>query len=101
MNPDDAMIKRIKELEDKLRKAKVDSTERVDILHELVREALSEDSEKAKQFANEADELTQKLQYQKGLVYARLNKGIFYFFQSEIDKARPCLLEGLDWYWSE
>ncbi len=91
------MSRKTRELEDKLQKAKVDSTERVDILHELAREVGREDLEKANEFAKNAYELALKLQYPKGLVYARLSRGIFYFFQSEIEKATTYFLEALDW----
>ena len=91
------MSRKTRELEDKLQKAKVDSTERVDILHELARQLGREDLEKAKEFAKKAYELALKLQYPKGLVYDRRNKGIFYFFQSEIEKATAYFLEALAW----
>jgi len=91
------MSRKTRELEDKLHKAKVDSTERVDILHELAREVGREDLEKASEFAKSAYELALRLQYPKGLVYARLSRGIFYFFQSEIEKATTYFLEALDW----
>ena len=91
------MSKRIVELEAKLRKANADSNDKVDILHQLTREWGSEDLEKANEFAKKAYALAQELQYPKGLVYARLNRGMFYFFQSEIEKASAYLLEVLDW----
>ena len=91
------MSKRIAELEAKLRKANVASTDMVDILHQLAREWGREDLNKANQFAKKANALAQQLQYSKGLVYSRLHRGIFYFFQSEIEKASAYLLEVLGW----
>jgi serine phosphatase RsbU (regulator of sigma subunit) len=91
------MSKRIVELEAKLPKANADSTDKVDILHQLAREWGREDLKKAKEFAKKAYALAQQLQYSKGLIYSRLNWGIFYFFQSEIEKASVYLLEVLDW----
>jgi tetratricopeptide (TPR) repeat protein len=92
------MSKKIVELESKLRKTKVDSTDKVDILHQLARLYYREDFNKANEFAKQANALAQQIQYQKGLVYSRLNKGIFYFFQSEIEKASVYFLEVLDWF---
>ena len=76
------MSKKIAELEEKLRKAHADSTDRVDILHQLAREWGREDLKKANEFVKKANTLAQQLKYTKGLVYDRLNRGIIYFFQS-------------------
>jgi len=92
------MSKQILELEAKLRKANIDSTEKVDILHQLARNWVRKDLKKAKEFAKKASSLAQQLQYPKGLTYSRLNTGIFYFFQSEIEKATAYFLEVLDWF---
>jgi serine phosphatase RsbU (regulator of sigma subunit) len=91
------MSKKIVELESKLRKANADSTDKVDILHQLARIWSREDLKKANKFAKKANSLAQQLQYQKGLVYSRLNRGIFNFFQSEIEKASVYFLDVLDW----
>jgi len=91
------MNKKIVELEAKLPKANSDSTDKVDILHQLAREWGREDLKKANEFAKKANALAQQLQYPKGLVYGRLNEGIFYFFQSELEKASAYLLDVLDW----
>lgn len=91
------MSKRIAELEEKLRKAHADSTDKVDILHQLAREWSREDLKKANKFSKKADALAQQLQYPKGLVYSNLNRGISYFFQSELEEANTYLLEALDW----
>ncbi len=92
------MSKIIVQLEAKLRKANIDSIEKVDILHQLARNWVRKDLKKAKEFAKKASSLAQQLQYPKGITYNRLNKGIFYFFQSEIEKATACFLEVLDWF---
>jgi serine phosphatase RsbU (regulator of sigma subunit) len=91
------MSKRIAELEEKIRNCQVDSTDKVDILHQLAREWGREDLKKANEFAKKANTLAQQLKYPKGLVYGRLNRGIIYFFQSELEEARDYLLEALDW----
>jgi serine phosphatase RsbU (regulator of sigma subunit) len=91
------MSKRIVELEAKLRKVNAASSEKVDILNQLAREWSREDLKKANEFAEKANALAQQLQYPKGLVYGRLNRGIFYFFQSKIEKASAYLFEVLDW----
>lgn len=90
------MSKKLVKLEAKLRKANPNSTEKVDILHELARNWSRQDLKKAKEFAKRADFLAQHLQYPKGIAYSQLNRGIFYFFQSEIEKASAELLEVLD-----
>jgi serine phosphatase RsbU (regulator of sigma subunit) len=92
------MSKKLAEFESKLRKASADSTDRVDILHQLARLWSRKDLKKANEYAKEANTLAQQLQYQKGLAYSRLNRGIFYFFQSETEKASVCLLEVLEWF---
>jgi tetratricopeptide (TPR) repeat protein len=96
-DPGYTMSKKIVELESKLRKANADSTDKVDILHQLARIWSREDLKKANEFAKKANSLAQQLQYQKGLVYSRLNRGIFNFFQSEIEKASVYFLDVLDW----
>jgi len=92
------MSKIIAGLEAKLRKASTDSTERVDILHQLARNWIRSDMKKAREHAKKASTLAQQLQYPKGLTYSRLNEGMFCFFQSEIEKATACFLEALDWF---
>jgi serine phosphatase RsbU (regulator of sigma subunit) len=92
------MSKKIVQLEAKLRKANIDPTEKVDILHQLARNWVRKDLKKANEFAKKANSLAQQLQYPKGLAYSRLNRGIFYFFQSEIEKASAYLLEVLVWF---
>jgi serine phosphatase RsbU (regulator of sigma subunit) len=89
--------KRIAALLAKLGDVSLEPTERVDILNEIARQLAREDLEKAGQFADEAFELAQKHQYEKGLIYDRLNRGAFCFFQSEIETATSCFLETLDW----
>jgi tetratricopeptide (TPR) repeat protein len=92
------MSKKLAELEAKLKKASADSTDKVDVLHQLARVWSRKDLKTANKYAKKANILAQKLQYQKGLAYSRLNRGIFYFFKSETEKASVCFLEVLEWF---
>ena len=92
------MSKKIAKLEAKLREFTAGSTDKVDILNQLARVWSREDLQKAIEYAKKATTLAQELHYQKGLIYSRLNKGIFYFFQSETEKASICLLEVNEWF---
>ncbi len=70
----------------------------MDLLHQLARLYFREDLKKANAYAKKATTLAQQLHYKKGLIYNRLNRGIFYFFQSEIEKASVYFLEVLGWF---
>ncbi len=88
-------MKRTQQLRNKLKTAKHDSIERVDILNDLLLEVLVLDLEEAAQIARESAELSQKLKYQKGICRIRLNEGAILFNKDEPEKAKLCLLDAL------
>ncbi len=92
------MSKKLAELEEKLRESIADSRDKVDILHQLARVWSRKDLKKANKYAKKANKLAQQLHYQNGLVYGRLNKGIYHFFKSETEKASVCFWEVLEWF---
>ena len=92
------MSDKIKQLENRLKKTDDNTPEKVDILNELAYEISVGDWERAKQLGDESFELAQKLQYGKGLAYAKRLQGLFHYVQSDIEKAMPYMFEALQWF---
>lgn len=78
---------KIEQLENKLNQTPAVSTERIDILNDLVWDLAVPDFERSKELAAEALHLSEKLNYPKGLVNNIRNKGIELFFTSEPEQA--------------
>ena len=74
------MSDRIAELREQLAAAEPDSPQYLDIVNELAYEIRIEGPEEALELAVQGYDLAQKLDYPRGLAYAKRNMGIGAFF---------------------
>jgi signal transduction histidine kinase len=91
-----AMNPKIKELEAKLLNAE-DDEEKVDILNELAWELWTTDNRRSTQLTKESLELSQKLQYERGMAFSQLNEGLL-VWQTDVEKSIPYFLDALEWF---
>ncbi len=86
------------ELEKQLHSTKDDNIEKVDILNNLFWQIWAIDPNRANNLSVESFDLAQKLDYAKGLAYAKSNLGMMFYSQAKIEKALASLLDALEWF---
>lgn len=93
------MRPKIKHLQEQLAHADKASEERVDLLHALAWESWSNDPTEAELLTQEAFDLAQQLQYERGLAYSSFYQGIAQGLRKEdTEKAMTCFWEALEWF---
>ncbi|HYF02157.1 MAG TPA: tetratricopeptide repeat-containing sensor histidine kinase [Patescibacteria group bacterium] len=85
----------ILDLEEQLRRAAT-RAERVDIINELAHELRSINEERSIALTEEAFTISEELHYEKGLAYAKRNRGFCAFYAVEYDKALRNLFEAAE-----
>ncbi len=88
----------LSQLRSALAAAKPGSPEYLDIINELAYETRIEGPEEALALAQEGYELAQKLDYPRGLAFAKRNMGLVHFFQNDYEKSVSMLNEARVWF---
>ncbi|MHC4071336.1 MAG: tetratricopeptide repeat protein [Planctomycetota bacterium] len=89
-------MNRIARLQAKLTKAEYGSRERVDLLNQIGYQAATFDLNRTKKVVDEAYGLAKKLDYEKGILYARCNQAMVLYLTQFPEKAERLFLEVLD-----
>jgi len=88
---------KILEIEAQLAAAPAASPARVDALNDLAWELWTTHHERAEALTKESVQLATALNYESGIAYARLNKGLMEW-QTDVERALPLLLDALQWF---
>ncbi|MFQ5752321.1 MAG: tetratricopeptide repeat protein [bacterium] len=92
------MSPRIKELEAQLQSIESACPEKVDILNDLFWQVWAIDQTRAHRVVQEELELAEKLNYARGIAYARGNLGMLNYSQAKIEDAMTNILDALEWF---
>ena len=83
--------------ERELAEATPGSRERVDALNRLAWELWTTDPDRSTEYTKESLVLSEKLAYDEGFAFARLNRGIM-SWRTDVETALPDLLAAQDWF---
>jgi len=85
-------------LEARLEAVSEKSSERIDLLNEIVWEIWATNPSRAGELTTESLSAAEELGYSRGVAYARRNQGLLHYMRSDVEQAMRLQLEALAWF---